>query len=58
VVLEVWKENNEITIDIEDSQGNIIVDQKQAFKIWEMLKSYITELIDQKPECGTGKRSR
>jgi hypothetical protein len=32
-----WKENNGIrTIGIEDSQGNMIVDQKQVLKIWEI----------------------
>ena len=30
-------------IGIEDSQGNRIVDQKQALKIWE---NYVTELYD------------
>jgi hypothetical protein len=31
-----WKENHGIqNIDIEDSQGNIIIDQRQVLKIWE-----------------------
>ena len=38
----VWKETQGIqNIDIEDSQGNRIVDQKQLLKIWE---NYVTEL--------------
>jgi hypothetical protein len=38
------KENNGIrTVDIEDSQGNIIADQKQVLKIWEI---YVEELYD------------
>jgi hypothetical protein len=37
-----WKDNNGIrTVGFEDSQGNIIVDQKQVLNIWE---SYIAEL--------------
>ena len=39
-----WKETQEIqNIDIEDSQGNRIVDQRQVLKIWE---NYITELYN------------
>ncbi|PNF14567.1 hypothetical protein B7P43_G14130 [Cryptotermes secundus] len=39
-----WKENHGIqNIDIEDSQGNRIVGQRQVLKIWE---NYITELYD------------
>jgi hypothetical protein len=39
-----WKENHWIQdIGIEDSQGNIIIDQRQLLKIWE---NYITELYD------------
>jgi len=39
-----WKETQEIqNIDIEDSQGNRIVDQSQVLKI---LENYITELYD------------
>ena len=39
-----WKETQWIqNIGIEDSQGNIIVDQKQVLKIWE---NYVTELYD------------
>ena len=39
-----WKENLGIqNIGIEDTEGNIIVDQKQLLKIWE---NYITELIN------------
>jgi hypothetical protein len=39
-----WKENNGIQhIDIEDSQGKIIVDQRQVLKIWE---NYITDPYD------------
>jgi hypothetical protein len=39
------KENNGIrTVGIENSQGNMKVDQKQVLKIWE---SSTTELIDQ-----------
>jgi hypothetical protein len=38
------KENNGIrTVGIEDSQGNMIVDQKQVLKIWEI---YVEELYD------------
>jgi hypothetical protein len=38
------KENNGIrTVGIEDSQGNMIVDQKQVLKIWE---TYVEELYD------------
>ena len=40
-----WKENQEIqNTGIEDSEGNIKVDQRQVLKTWE---SYITELYDQ-----------
>jgi hypothetical protein len=40
-----WEENQEIqTIGIDDSQGNIIVDQSQIMRIW---KNYVTELHDQ-----------
>ena len=39
-----WKDTQGIqNIGIEDSQGNIIVDQKQVLKIWE---NYVTELYD------------
>jgi hypothetical protein len=39
-----WKENpGSQNIGIEDTEGNIIVDQKQLLKIWE---NYITELIN------------
>jgi hypothetical protein len=39
-----WKENQEIqNVRIENTQGNIIVDQRQARKI---LENYITELYD------------
>jgi hypothetical protein len=39
-----WKENHGIqNIGIHDSQGNIIVDQRQVLQIWE---NYITELYD------------
>jgi hypothetical protein len=39
-----WKETQAIqNIGIEDSQGNIIVDQKQVLKIWE---NYVTKLYD------------
>jgi len=39
-----WKETQRIqNIDIEDSQGNRIVEQSQVLKIWE---NYITELND------------
>jgi hypothetical protein len=39
-----WKENHGIqNIGIEDSQGNMIVDQRQVLQIWE---KYITELYD------------
>jgi len=40
-----WKETQGIhNIDIEDSQGNRIVEQSQVLKTWE---NYITELYDQ-----------
>jgi len=40
-----WKETQGIhNIDIEDSQGNRIVEQSQVLKIWE---NCITELYDQ-----------
>jgi hypothetical protein len=39
------KENNGIqTVGIEDSQANMVVNQKQVFKIWEI---YVEELYDQ-----------
>ena len=39
-----WKETQWIqNIDIEDSQGNRIVEQTQVLKIWE---NYVTELYD------------
>jgi hypothetical protein len=39
-----WKENHGIqNIGIEDSQGNIIIDQRRVSQIWE---KYITELYD------------
>jgi hypothetical protein len=39
-----WKENHEIqNIGIEDSQGNIIIDQRRVLQIWE---KYITELYN------------
>jgi hypothetical protein len=39
-----WEENHGIrSIGIEDSQGNIIIDQRQMLQIWE---NYITELDD------------
>ena len=39
-----WKETQGIqNFDIEDSQGNRIVDQRQVLKIWEI---YVTELYD------------
>ena len=39
-----WKETQGIqNIDIEDSQGNRVVEQNQVLKIWE---NYITELYD------------
>jgi hypothetical protein len=39
-----WKKNRGIqNIGIEDSQGNIIIDQRQVLKNWE---NYITELYD------------
>jgi hypothetical protein len=39
-----WKENHGIqNIGIEDSQGNIIIDQRRVLHIWE---NYITELYD------------
>jgi hypothetical protein len=38
-----WKENHGIqNIGIEDSQGNIIIDQRRVLEIWE---KYITELL-------------
>jgi hypothetical protein len=37
-----WKENHGIqNTGIEDSQGNIIIDQRRVLQIWE---NYITEL--------------
>ena len=46
-----WKEIQVIqNIDIEDFQGNRIVDQKQVLKIWRiMLPNYMIDLIDRKP---------
>jgi hypothetical protein len=41
-----WKQNHgiqNIGIKIEDSQGNIIIDQRRVLQIWE---NYITELYD------------
>jgi hypothetical protein len=39
-----WKENRGIqNIGIEDSQGNIIINQRRVLQIW---KNYITELYD------------
>jgi hypothetical protein len=39
-----WKENQGIqNIDIEDSQWNRILDQRQVLKIWE---NYVTDLYD------------
>jgi hypothetical protein len=39
-----WKDTHGIqNIGIEDSQGNIIIDQRRLVQIWE---SYITELYD------------
>jgi hypothetical protein len=39
-----WKEKHGIQNDgIEDSQGNIIIDQRRILQIWE---NYITELYD------------
>jgi hypothetical protein len=39
------KDNNGIqTVGIKDSQGNMIVDQKQVLKIWE---NYVEELYVQ-----------
>jgi hypothetical protein len=39
-----WKENHGIqNIGIEDSQGNIIINQRRELQIWE---NYITELYD------------
>jgi uncharacterized membrane-anchored protein len=39
-----WKENHGIqNIGIEDSQGNIIIDQRRVLQIWD---KYITELYD------------
>jgi hypothetical protein len=39
-----WKENHGIqNIGIENSQGNIIIDQRQVLQIWE---NYITELYN------------
>jgi hypothetical protein len=45
-----WKENHGIqNNDIEDSQGNIIVDQRQVMKIRRIiLQSSTLDLIDQK----------
>jgi hypothetical protein len=40
-----WKENHGIqNIGIEDSQGNIIIDQRWVLQMWE---NYIIELYDQ-----------
>jgi hypothetical protein len=40
-----WKENHGFqNIAIRDSQGNIIINQRQVLQIWE---NYITELYDQ-----------
>jgi hypothetical protein len=40
-----WKESHGIQNNgIKDSQGNIIIDQRQVLKIWE---NYIAELYDQ-----------
>jgi uncharacterized membrane-anchored protein len=39
-----WKENHGIqNFGIEESQGNIIIDQRRVLQIWE---NYITELYD------------
>jgi hypothetical protein len=39
-----WKENHGIqNVRIEDSQGNIIIDQRRVLQNWE---NYITELYD------------
>jgi hypothetical protein len=39
-----WKEIHGFqNIGIEDSQGNVIVDQRQALKVWE---TYVAELYD------------
>jgi uncharacterized membrane-anchored protein len=39
-----WKENQGIqNIGIEDSQGNIIINQRRVLQVWE---NYITELYD------------
>jgi hypothetical protein len=39
-----WKENHRIqNIGIKDSQGNVIIDQRQVLTI---LENYITELYD------------
>jgi hypothetical protein len=39
-----WKEDHGIqNIGIEDSQGNIIINQRRVLQIWE---NYITELYD------------
>jgi hypothetical protein len=39
-----WKENHGIqNISIEDSQGNMMIDQRRVLQIWE---NYITELYD------------
>jgi ribonuclease HIII len=40
-----WKENNRIqNTSIEESQENIIIDQRQVLNIWE---NYITERYNQ-----------
>ena len=46
-----WKDTLGIqNTEIEDSQGNRIVDQRQVLKIWEnMLQNYVIDLIDRKP---------
>jgi hypothetical protein len=42
------KENNRIqTVGIEDSQGNITVDQKQVLKIWEIYVAGLYDLANQ-----------
>jgi len=38
-----WKENANQNLRIEDSQGNVTVDQRKVLKIWE---NYITEQYD------------
>jgi hypothetical protein len=39
-----WKENHGLqNVGIEDSQGNIIIDQRRVLQIWE---NHITELYD------------